>query len=136
MVHNYSLRVRYGETDQMGRVHHASFLHYLETARIEMLRDLGWPYADLEIQGFLLPVIDLSIQYKKAVIYDEVVRVQTTVSITGLLRMDFEYHLFVLDNIVATAQVQLACVSKEGLRPVALPELLVKSIEQVNLNAL
>ena len=57
MVHNYSLRVRYGDTYQMRRVHHAAFLHYLETARIEMLRDLGWPYAEIEAHGFFLPVI-------------------------------------------------------------------------------
>lgn len=130
MVHNYSLRVRYGDTDQMRRVHHAAFLHYMETARIEMLRDLGWPYATIEALGFFLPVIDLSIQYKKAVVYDEVVEIHTTVAAKGVLRLEFSYELFVSDECVATANVQLACIANPSLRPKPLPEGLINSIEE------
>ena len=129
MVHNYSLRVRYGDTDQMRRVHHAAFLHYLETARIEMLRDLGWPYAEIEAQGFFLPVIDVSIQYKKAVMYDDVLEIQTSVAASGLLRLNFTYKLLVSNECVATACVQLVCIANPSLRPKPLPEGLVNSIE-------
>ena len=129
MVHNYSLRVRYGDTDQMRRVHHAAFLHYLETARIEMLRDLGWPYAEIEAQGFFLPVIDVSIQYKKAVMYDDVLEIQTSVAASGLLRLNFTYKLLVSNECVATACVKLVCIANPSLRPKPLPEGLVNSIE-------
>ena len=129
MVHNYRVRVRYGETDQMGRVHHASYLHYLEAARIEMLRDLGCPYTEIELQGFLLPVIDLSIKYKGAVLYDDIVSVQTTVRLNGRIRVGFNCQLFVHDAIVSEAIVELACLSKETLRPVALPEFLLLAIQ-------
>lgn len=129
MVHNYSLRVRYSDTDQMRRVHHAAFLHYLETARIEMLRDLGWPYAEIEAHGFFLPVIDVSIQYKKAVMYDDVVDIQTSAAVRGLLRLNFTFKLLVSNECVATACVQLACIANPSLRPKPLPEGLVKSIE-------
>jgi acyl-CoA thioester hydrolase len=77
----------------MGRVHHASYLHYLEAARIEMLRDSGCSYAELEARGFLLPVIDLSIKYKGAVLYDEVIEVETRMEILGRVRLGFDYRL-------------------------------------------
>ena len=129
MVHNYTVRVRYGETDQMGRVHHASYLHYLEAARIEMLRDSGCSYAELEARGFLLPVIDLSIKYKGAVLYDEVIEVETRMEILGRVRLGFDYRLQVKKVLVASARVSLACLSKDSLRPTALPTFLLTSIQ-------
>jgi acyl-CoA thioester hydrolase len=129
MVHNYTIRVRYGETDQMGRVHHASHLHYLETARIEMLRDSGCSYAQIEAEGFLLPVIDLSIQYKGAVLYDDIIIVETKLEILGRVRLGFNYRLLVDDALVACASVSLACLSKDTLRPTALPSFLLNAIQ-------
>lgn len=129
MVHNCEIRVRYGETDQMGRVHHASYVHYLEIARIEMLRELGHAYSGIEAEGFLLPVIDLSIQYKGVVIYDDIIRVETKASINGRIRMDFSYRLWCREILVGEASVQLACLNKGTLRPTALPDSLVRSIK-------
>ena len=129
MVHNWKLRVRYGETDQMGRVHHASYIHYLEVARIEMLRELGHSYAGIEADGFLLPVIALSIQYKGVVAFDDILTVETEASINGRIRMDFSYRLWCGEVLVGEASVQLACLSKSTLRPAALPDSLVQSIQ-------
>ncbi|MBV42562.1 MAG: thioesterase [Crocinitomicaceae bacterium] len=128
MVHNYVVRVRYGETDQMGRVHHAAYLHYLETARIEMLRDSGCSYARIEAEGFLLPVIDLSIQYKGAVLYDDIIEVETTLVKLERVRLSFDYRLLVDKSLVSCARVTLACVSKDTLRPSALPDFVVNAI--------
>ena len=129
MVHNCEIRVRYGETDQMGRVHHASYVHYLEIARIEMLRELGHAYSGIEADGLLLPVIDLSIQYKGVVIYDDIITVETKASINGRIRMHFSYRLWCRETLVGEASVQLACLNKETLRPTALPDSLVRSIK-------
>ena len=55
------LHVRYGETDQMGVVHHASFISYLEEARTRFMEARGQSYAELERAGVGLPVRSLSI---------------------------------------------------------------------------
>ena len=57
------IRVRYYETDCMGFVHHSNYVRYYETARTEMLRELGMTYPELEAQGIMLPVIDVQSRY-------------------------------------------------------------------------
>ena len=56
--------VRYYETDKMGIVHHSNFLRYLEIARLEWLNKLGLDYNEIEKNGIILPVVDVSISYK------------------------------------------------------------------------
>ena len=58
------IEIRYAETDQMGVVYHANYLVWMEIGRTSLIEDLGYTYAGLEQEGYLSPVIDLSIQYK------------------------------------------------------------------------
>src|SRR5690625_6998032 len=69
--YTYTLRSRYGETDQMGYVYYGRYLDYFEVARTEMIRDLGVSYSKLEEEGFMLPVIYAQISYKSPIYYDE-----------------------------------------------------------------
>ena len=62
--HEISIRVRYGETDQMGVVYHGNYPQYLELGRVEWLRNLGFSYKDMELKGCLLMVVSLSLNYK------------------------------------------------------------------------
>ena len=59
------LRVRYGETDQMGYVYYGVYAQYYEVGRVELLRSLGISYRELEEEGFALPVVNFEINYKK-----------------------------------------------------------------------
>ena len=69
--HVHRLRVRYADTDRMDMVYHGTYAAYLEAARVEMLRDAGWVYAELEKDGILLPVVQLNLTYKKPARYDQ-----------------------------------------------------------------
>src|SRR5690625_6297924 len=69
--YTYTLRSRYGETDQMGYVYYGRYLDYFEVARTEMIRDLGVSYSKLEEEGIMLPVIYAQISYKSPIYYDE-----------------------------------------------------------------
>ena len=60
------LRVRYGETDQMGYVYYGVYAQYYEVGRVELLRSLGISYKELEEEGILLPVVNFEINYKKS----------------------------------------------------------------------
>ena len=63
--HKVNIRVRYGETDQMKYVYYGIYAQYFEVGRVELLRNLGITYNHLEEQGFSLPVINYTIDYKK-----------------------------------------------------------------------
>ena len=63
------IRVRYGETDQMGFVYYGVYAQYYEVGRVELLRSLGISYKKLEEEGYLLPVVNFEINYKKAAHY-------------------------------------------------------------------
>ena len=62
--HEIFIRVRYGETDQMGVVHHGNYALYLEMGRTEWLRTFGVSYSEMEKQGVMLPVITMILNYK------------------------------------------------------------------------
>lgn len=65
------IRVRYIETDAMGHVHHASYLAWLELGRVEMMDAWGLPYKKLESEGLLMPVLNITIDYKQPSFFDE-----------------------------------------------------------------
>ena len=79
MRHVHQLRVRYADTDRMDMVYHGTYAAYLEAARVEMLRDAGWVYAELEKAGVLLPVVQLNLTYKRPARYDQLLDVRTHV---------------------------------------------------------
>ena len=61
--HEMQIRVRYSETDAMGRVHHANYLNYFEMGRTEQLRSLGQTYREFEESKLYLVVTKISVQY-------------------------------------------------------------------------
>lgn len=116
------LRVRYAETDQMGRAHHSHYLVWCELARTTLMRELGLPYAALERDGFLLPVSRAEVAYRRPVGYDEAVRVETRVEAVRSREVWFGYRLTRPEDgaLVATARTALVCTDREG-RPTRLP---------------
>jgi acyl-CoA thioester hydrolase len=92
--HVTSLRVRYAETDAMGVAHHASFLPWLESARVEWLRHFGVSYADLEQAGLRMPVVELRIHYLAPARFDDIVHVRCGMAERTRTRVRFIYTLF------------------------------------------
>ena len=78
--HEVRLRVRYAETDKMGVVYHANFFVWMEIGRVELMRNLGFEYKQMELEDDChLPVVDARCRYKSPVYYDEEVIVRTEV---------------------------------------------------------
>jgi acyl-CoA thioester hydrolase len=117
------VRVRYAETDRMGLLHHANYLVYFEQARIELLRQQGASYKDLEDQGYLLVLTKVEVQYKRPARYDDVLTIRTTVARTTMVRIDHTYEVLREGELVATGATTLACINRDG-QPQALPEML------------
>ena len=78
-THQTKLRVRYGETDQMGYVYYGNYALYYEVGRVEALRSLGLTYKRLEDQGILMPVVRIEAKYIKPAKYDDLIQITTTI---------------------------------------------------------
>ena len=106
------LRVRYGETDQMGVAHHAHYLIWCEEARTEHMRNLGVSYREMEEQGIRLPVVDARVRYRQGARYDDPVRVYCWVREAASRRVEFGYAVVADDDrrLLATAQTALIAV--------------------------
>jgi len=71
------IRVRYGETDQMGYLYYGFYALYYEVGRAEAIRALGFTYKELEAMGIMMPVVELNAQYFRPALYDDLVTVRT-----------------------------------------------------------
>ncbi len=89
-----SIRVRYAETDQMGYVYYGNYAAYYEVARVEMLRNVGWPYRSLEEKGIMMPVTELHTEYIRPAHYDEKLKIRVMVSQMPSVRIRFDYEIY------------------------------------------
>ena len=119
----FSHRVSYGETDTMGVLYYAEYLHIFERARSEYIRALGMSYADVERRGVYLPVREAQCRYRSPAHYDELVQVHTAISEWGRASLKFVYEMRSEDKtrVLATGMTQHALVNGEG-RPVPVPD--------------
>ncbi len=110
------IRVRYAETDRMGRAHHTHHLTWCESARTAWLRERGVSYGDLEDAGVYLPVSRVEVDYRRPVGYDEVVRVEAWPERARSRSVTFRYSLTRSgsDTLLAEAGTRLICVDGEG----------------------
>ena len=125
--HKTSLRVRYGETDQMGYCYYGNYAQYFEVGRVEALRELGISYKELEEQGIMLPVSEFSVNYKLPAKYDDVLIITTHIKELRGARLAFDYIIRnENDQLVANAHTTLVFVAKENMRPITPPDYFVK----------
>ena len=78
-MHAFPIRVRYGDTDQMGFAYYANYLRWFEIGRTELLRALGHSYRALEEAGTSLPVLEARCRYLRPARYDDLVAIETGV---------------------------------------------------------
>lgn len=117
-VSEKQIEIRYAETDQMGVVYHANYLVWMEIGRTQLVKDAGFNYAGLEEQGYLSPVLDLSIQYKKAMRYGQIATVRTWVEAHSKLKTVYGYEILHEDgSLAATATSLHTLVKKDSFRP-------------------
>jgi acyl-CoA thioester hydrolase len=124
------LRVRYAETDRMGRAYYGAFLAWFEVGRVEVLRNMGATYAELEDEGVFLPVVEAHCRYLAGVPYDELVVVRTAAELAGPARLEFRSEVASkgTGKRYAEGRVVLACVVGRG-RPMRLPGALREALE-------
>ncbi|MDZ7344998.1 MAG: acyl-CoA thioesterase [candidate division KSB1 bacterium] len=100
IVNTTLVRVRYADTDKMGITYYGKYLEWFEVGRTELLREIGFPYSKMEAEGIGLPVIEVHCRYHRAALYDQLLRVVSTVASMprGTVRID--YKIFNDDEVL------------------------------------
>jgi acyl-CoA thioester hydrolase len=111
-----TFRVRYAETDQMGIVHHASYVAWLEEGRSQWMRVHGNSYAQFEKEGLLLVVSELCLRYKQPARYDQRVTIRCWVESVRSRQIQFNYEVVDAETgaLLVNGYTQLICLDREG----------------------
>lgn len=120
MEHAYALTVRWHECDTYGHVNNAVYLHYLETARHEYLKELGLSFSELRAAGVGLWVARVSIDYRSPAVPDEELRILTQPLKRTRLGGVLGQRVLRGETLVAEAEVTWVSVNGRG-RPTPLP---------------
>ncbi len=88
------LRVRYCETDKMGVVYNSNYLIWFEIGRVELMRELGHSYREMEEDGFILPIAEVTCRFKAPASYDDEIRIQTSILTLRRSLIQFGYEVF------------------------------------------
>lgn len=117
-------RVSYGETDAMGVVYHAEYLHYFERGRSHFIRELGTSYRTMEEKGIALPVRDAQCRYRIPARYDDLIQIRTMLKKLGSASMTFAYEIYDEGRVrlLAEGLTTHACVATATGKPVRMPQ--------------
>jgi acyl-CoA thioester hydrolase len=122
-THESKMRVRYGETDQMGYMYYGNYAEWYEVARVEMLRSLGMTYRSVEESGVMMPVLELKCKYIRPALYDEEITIKVTVSEMPATRIRFVYELVnESGTLINIGETTLVFVNIKSKRPCLPPE--------------
>ncbi len=129
---DFDVRVRYAETDQMGVVYHGNYAQYLEIGRVEWLRNLGVSYKKMEELGVMLPVVSLTMNYKKSAKYDELLTIRTILKKLSSVKIEFDYELYnEQGDLLTTGNSVLVFINMKTGRPMAAPNYVVEKISKI-----
>ncbi|MFA6247705.1 MAG: thioesterase family protein [Mucilaginibacter sp.] len=112
------LRVRYGETDQMGYMYYGNYAEFFEVGRVEMLRSLGLTYSGMEASGIMMPVLELKCKYLKPARYDEEITINVIMDKMPGVKIHFRYELFnEKQELIHIGETLLAFINMKSNRP-------------------
>ncbi len=121
-----NIRVRYGETDQMGYLYYGNYALYFEVGRTDAIRELGLTYKEMEENGVMMPVAEVNIKYIRPALYDDLITVKTIIKElpTGS-KIDFHTELYnEKGKLLNVGVTTLAFYDPIKKKTVEMPELL------------
>ena len=128
--HTTHIRVRYGETDKMGYVYYGNYALYYEQGRTEAIKSLGMSYKALEEQGYILPVSEMHIKYKRPAIYDDLLRIESTLTELPGRKMIFHTEVFnEAGDLLNQGETVLVFVNAHTRRACTAPPLLLQLLK-------
>jgi acyl-CoA thioester hydrolase len=125
------IRVRYGETDQMGYMYYGHYPEYFEVSRTDMIRSLGLSYREIEDSGIIMPVKSLKVDYKTPALYDELLTVKSCLKTLPEIKLDIDYEIYNENKqLVCTGNTVLAFVDVKTRRPKRAPEFFLEAVRK------
>ncbi|AWH74928.1 thioesterase [Dokdonia sp. Dokd-P16] len=127
--HNTFVKVRYSETDQMGFVHHSNYAQYLEIARLEWLEQFGISYKWMEENGVMLPVYNLNTTFKKSALFDDRLKIETSLRDIPTVRIMFDYKVYNQnEELLTVASTELIFMNTKTGRPMRCPKYILEKL--------
>lgn len=128
--HTTTIRVRYGETDQMGYLYYGNYAMYYEVGRAEAIRALGLSYQEMEdTYGVMMPVVSLNMRFVRPALYDELLSVQTVLRKLPDRFIDFDMEVRnEAGKLVNGGKVRLCFVEKEERKSIPAPACLLEKL--------
>ena len=90
-VHQNTVRVYAEDVDFMGIVYHANYLRYFEFGRTSLMRDVAYSYKEIELNGYVYPIIDMGISFYQPLYYDDLMYIHTRPTHLERVRLQFDY---------------------------------------------
>ena len=111
--HSLAIGIRYGETDQMGYVHHSNYGLYLEEARMDLFYVNGIDIQEMEKEGIILPVVEIKIRYLSPLHFGDTIIIHTTLESKMKTRLLFRYRIINQHKkLIARAETSLVLADK------------------------
>ena len=121
-VNRCQLEVRYYETDQMGIVHHSNYIRYFECGRHVALVNLNLPIQEIERRGIMMPVVNVTCNYKYPAKQGDWLRIVSTVKEPPRVKIVIDTVIYNEEEVVVcTGSVTLGFINSETRRPVRVP---------------
>jgi acyl-CoA thioester hydrolase len=132
---DWPVRVYYEDTDGGGVVYHTNYLKFMERARTEWLRSLGFDQSELKNKMNVIFVVrNIAIQYLRSACFDDALKVVTTISKTGRSLLVFEQTIYREDTKFTQATVEVVSINASTFKPVSIPESIRLAVHAISSN--
>lgn len=132
---DWPVRVYYEDTDGGGVVYHSNYLKFMERARTEWLRSLGFDQSELKNKMNVIFVVrNIAIQYLRSACFDDALNVVTTISRTGRSLLVFEQTIYREDTKLTQATVEVVSINASSFKPVSIPESIRLAVHAISSN--
>ena len=130
MQFDWPVQVYYEDTDAGGVVYHSQYLNFMERARTEFLRSLGFIQTVLKDDlGILFVVRDIQIRFKKPAKFDDQLNVNSQLVSVGRSLLAFEQNIYRGDEHLISAKVDVVCIGADSFKPVSIPETMTRLLK-------
>lgn len=123
------IRVRYGETDQMGYVYYGNYATYFEVARVEAIRAIGFTYRMMEESGVGMPVAHMNIDYKRPAKYDDLITIKTIIPEMPTSKLKLHHEVYSeTGELLTKAHIVLVFINMQTHRPTRCPQMFTEGL--------
>ncbi len=136
---SWPIRVYYEDTDSGGVVYYANYLKFMERARTELLRSIGFQQEQLQQElGIIFAVRSANIQYKKPARFNDELNVVTSITSLGKASIHFKQSVFLAASnhvessagVLSVAEITVACLNADSFSPQGIPADITKKINK------